>query len=52
MYQIPIEKIVIDVTRKNIKNLYLAVKPPDGQVRIATPLHINDETVRYFIKKN
>ncbi|MTJ09433.1 MULTISPECIES: M48 family metallopeptidase [unclassified Anabaena] len=58
-YQITIADIIIDVVRKDIKNLHLAVYPPDGRVRIATPLHINDESVRLFaisklawIKKN
>lgn len=58
-YQITVSEIIIDVVRKDIKNLHLAVYPPDGRVRIATPLHINDESVRLFaisklawIKKN
>jgi predicted metal-dependent hydrolase len=58
-YQITIGEIIIDVVRKNIKNLHLAVYPPDGRVRIATPLNIDDEYVRLFaisklpwIKKN
>lgn len=48
MHQITIGELVIDVARKNIKNLHLAVYPPDGRVRIATPLHIDDEAVRLF----
>ena len=39
----------IDVVRKNIKNMRLAVYPPTGRVRIATPLWIDDETVRLFV---
>lgn len=39
---------MIDVVRKDIKNLHLAVYPPEGRVRIATPLKINDEAVRLF----
>lgn len=38
----------IDVIRKDIKNLHLAVYPPEGRVRIATPLHVDDEAVRLF----
>lgn len=38
----------IDVVRKDIKNLHLAVYPPEGRVRIATPLHVDDEAVRLF----
>lgn len=48
MYQITVGELVIDVARKDIKNLHLAVYPPDGRVRIATPLHIDDEAVRLF----
>lgn len=38
----------VDVVRKNIKNMHLAVYPPTGRVRIATPLRIDDEAVRLF----
>lgn len=48
MHQITVGELVIDVIRKNIKNLHLAVYPPDGRVRIATPLNIDDEAVRLF----
>ncbi len=48
MHQITVSDIVIDVVRKNIKNLHLAVYPPAGRVRIATPLKIDDESVRLF----
>ncbi|QYX30349.1 M48 family metallopeptidase [Sphaerospermopsis torques-reginae] len=48
-YQITIGELTIDVVRKDIKNLHLAVYPPDGRVRIATPLHINDESLRLFV---
>jgi hypothetical protein len=48
MHQIMVGKLVIDVVRKDIKNLHLAVYPPDGRVRIATPLKIDDESVRLF----
>jgi predicted metal-dependent hydrolase len=59
MHQIVINDIVINVVRKNIKNLHLAVYPPTGRVRIATPANVDDEAVRLFaiskmawIKKN
>lgn len=48
MHQIKVSNIVIDVIRKNIKNLRLAVYPPEGRVRVAVPLRINDEAVRLF----
>jgi predicted metal-dependent hydrolase len=40
-------KLSIDVVRKDIKNMHLAVYPPTGRVRIAAPLRI-DEAVRLF----
>lgn len=40
--------ISVDVVRKDIKNMHLAVYPPTGRVRIAAPLNVNDEAVRLF----
>jgi predicted metal-dependent hydrolase len=37
------------VVRKRIKNLHLGVYPPDGRVRVAAPLLVNDEAVRLFV---
>jgi predicted metal-dependent hydrolase len=48
MRQFTISNITIDVVRKDIKNLHLAVYPPTGRVRIATPLSVGDEAVRLF----
>lgn len=48
MHQIVVSGIVIDVVRKDIKNLHLAVYPPSGRVRIATPTKVDDEAVRLF----
>ena len=52
MHQIVVNGIPIDVVRKAIKNLHLAVYPPEGRVRIATPLNVDDEAVRLFHFKN
>ena len=59
MHQIVVNNIVIDIVRKDIKNLHLSVYPPLGKVRIATPTKVDDEAVRLFaiskmswIKKN
>ena len=38
----------IDVVRKDIKNMHLSVNPPDGHVKIASPLRIDDEAIRLF----
>jgi predicted metal-dependent hydrolase len=47
-HQIDVNGLIVDVVRKNIKNLHLAVYPPNGRVRVAVPLRINDEAVRLF----
>jgi predicted metal-dependent hydrolase len=47
-HQITVNSLVVDVIRKDIKNLHLAVYPPSGRIRGATPLRINDEAVRLF----
>ncbi len=49
MHQITVGDYTIDVVRKNIKNLHLAVYPPTGRLRVAVPLHIDDEAVRLLI---
>ena len=48
MDQITVNNITIDVVRKDIKNIHLAVYPPTGRVRIAAPLNINDDAIRLF----
>lgn len=48
MEQIVIRDITIDVVRKQIKHIHLAVYPPTGRVRIAAPLRVNDDTIRLF----
>lgn len=48
MDQISISNITVDVIRKDIKNMHLAVYPPTGRVRIAAPLNVNEEAVRLF----
>lgn len=41
--------INVQVVRKDIKNMHLAVYPPDGYVRVAVPNHITDENVRLAV---
>lgn len=48
MEQITISNIRVDVVRKDIKNIHLAVYPPTGRVRIAAPLRVNEDAVRLF----
>lgn len=43
-----IDDIEIELIKKDIKNLYLSVLPPDGRVRISAPKGLDDECVRLF----
>ena len=50
--ELQIANIPIDVVRKDIKNMHLAVYPPTGRVRLAVPNHTPDSKLRLFaIKK-
>lgn len=47
---ITIEGISIILYRKNIKNMYLRVLPPNGEVKVSAPLFISDNDIANFIK--
>ena len=49
LHQIVVSDLVVDVVRKDIKNLHLAVYPPHGRVRVAAPLRVDDEAVRLAV---
>lgn len=47
-----IGNIIVAIERKNIKNMYLKVRPPMGEVLICSPKTMNLETIKMFaIKK-
>lgn len=48
-FQLQISGLTVDVVRKEIKNLHLGVYPPDGRVRVAAPLAVDDEAVRLAV---
>jgi predicted metal-dependent hydrolase len=39
----------VEVVRKDIKNLHVAVYPPVGRVRVATPFRLDDDAVRVAV---
>jgi predicted metal-dependent hydrolase len=45
---IEIGGVVLDVVKKDIKNVHLSVYPPTGKVRISAPLRMNTDTIRVF----
>ena len=48
--KIKIEDITITLERKNIKNMYLRVLPPNGEVKVSAPLFLSDKDIYDFIK--
>ncbi|MDA3926951.1 MAG: SprT family zinc-dependent metalloprotease [Kiritimatiellae bacterium] len=46
---ITVNGMKVEIVRKSIKNLHLAVYPPAGRVRVAVPLNITDENVRMAV---
>ena len=49
MPKLKVGNLAVEVVRKNIKNLHLAVYPPNGRVRVAVPLRVNNEAVRLAV---
>lgn len=47
--QMQVGELEIEVVRKNIRNVHLAVLPPDGRVRVATPLLVDNDAVRRLV---
>lgn len=43
-----INHVSINVVRKDIKNIHLAVYPPDANVRISAPKRYDNETIKLF----
>jgi len=48
-FQMDISGINIDVIKKDIKNIHLAVYPPTGRVRLSSPTSMKNESLRLFI---
>ena len=45
-----ISGISIDVSKKDIKNMHLYVKPPNGNVTVSSPLSMSDEAIERFVR--
>ncbi len=46
---IVVENIVVDVVKKDIRNLHLRVLPPAGRVRVTAPIRLKDSVIRLFV---
>ena len=45
-----ISGIPIEVCKKNIKNMHLYVKPPNGNVTVSAPLSMSDDAIERFVR--
>ena len=48
-HHISVSGLDVEVIRKDIKNLHIGVYPPDGRVRVAAPLSLDDDAVRLAV---
>jgi len=48
-FQLNVSDISVDVVKKDIKNIHLAVYPPTGRVRLSSPLSVKRESLRLFV---
>ena len=44
-----IENITLTLERKNIKNMYLKIIPPNGDVKVSAPLSVSDKDITDFV---
>ncbi len=47
---IEVLNIPVQVHRKDIKNMHLYVKPPDGHVEVSAPKRLSDESITLFVR--
>ena len=47
---IEVSGIPVNVIKKNIKNMHLYVKPPDGHVEVSAPATLSDESIQLFVR--
>jgi hypothetical protein len=45
-----IEGLRITLYRKNIKNMYLRIQPPTGEVKVSAPAYMSDKDIADFIR--
>ena len=48
-YHIDVRGVSVEVVRKDIKNFYIGVHPPNGRVRVSAPLHFDKDAIRMAV---
>jgi predicted metal-dependent hydrolase len=49
MHNLKVAEIDVEIVRKEIKNIHFGVYPPNGRVRVAVPINVDDEAIRIAI---
>ncbi|MDK2920516.1 MAG: hypothetical protein PWR24_73 [Desulfonauticus sp.] len=44
-----IKDIKVLILKKNIKNIYLSILPPDGKVRVSAPKNVSEDFIKSFV---
>ena len=47
---IVVSGIPVEIIKKNIKNMHLYVKPPEGRVEVSAPLNMSDDSIELFLR--
>lgn len=47
--QLNVSDVTVEVIRKDIKNMHLRVRPPDGRVVLSAPHSVGNATIDGFI---
>ncbi|MBQ1936802.1 MAG: DUF45 domain-containing protein [Bacteroidales bacterium] len=47
---IVVSGIPVEIIKKNIKNMHLYVKPPEGHVEVSAPFSMSDESIELFLR--
>ena len=42
--------IPVEIKKKNIKNMHLYVKPPEGHVEVSAPMNMSEESIELFLR--
>ena len=48
-YHINVRGLSVEVVRKDIKNFYIGVHPPNGRVRVSAPLRFDEDAIRMAV---
>ncbi|SHO44830.1 hypothetical protein SAMN02745220_00892 [Desulfopila aestuarii DSM 18488] len=49
-YSLVVHDLVVTVQKKRVKNINLAIYPPDGRIRVSAPIKCSEETISAVIR--